>query len=489
MSTKTLFRWHLWLGLLSGVFLFLIGLTGAIAVFAEEIDWLVLPPLRVSPAPDGRRAEPDDLLASLRAAYPDGRVTSINLSRRPSFAHTASVQVRGPDGRRRTLTVFLDPSTAVITGERQFGGGYTGSVYQFIRQSHVRLLMGFWGRVFVGLFGVTLVLSCITGIWFYRGWIKRLFQLRLKGGWGQRPPWAELHKFVGVWSLLFNLVIGLTGAVLGIENLYGKVRSTWLKPPPKAAGGVAPSPATPAADPGPVDRTSPAPLGLGALLQRAHAAFPDLTVRTVTFPSRPDGAVVLRGGVPNPFVADSHVRSASSVALNGATGEVVRVVDGRQLGFWRRVYWTFDPLHFGYFGGLITKIIWFVLGLTPSLLAISGAWMWWRRRAVSARSASEVTPAAAASIIQRRLPLLAAGLALAGAYVVVAGDLKGWRPTHQFFEHWLVKPVSLALAAFPVTILLGWLIWRMQSRPGWPAMVPWVLAAGWFVFLSGLFPP
>ena len=51
MSLKTLFRWHLWLGLVSGACMFVVGLTGALAVFAPEIDWLVIKPLRVSPPP------------------------------------------------------------------------------------------------------------------------------------------------------------------------------------------------------------------------------------------------------------------------------------------------------------------------------------------------------------------------------------------------------------------------------------------------------
>ncbi|MBP7483095.1 MAG: PepSY domain-containing protein, partial [Lacunisphaera sp.] len=73
LNPKTVFRWHLWLGLFSGIFMFLIGLTGAIAVFAEEIDWLVIPPLRAKAAPDGRRADADTIVANLKARYPGGR--------------------------------------------------------------------------------------------------------------------------------------------------------------------------------------------------------------------------------------------------------------------------------------------------------------------------------------------------------------------------------------------------------------------------------
>lgn len=113
MSLKTLFRWHLWLGLISGVFMFLICLTGSIAVFAPEIDWLVIPPLRVRAPADAMRADADKVLASVRAAYPESRVNALTLATRPSFAHVAAIQTRR-EGRPERLDVYVNPYTAAV---------------------------------------------------------------------------------------------------------------------------------------------------------------------------------------------------------------------------------------------------------------------------------------------------------------------------------------------------------------------------------------
>ncbi|MEM6633619.1 MAG: PepSY-associated TM helix domain-containing protein, partial [Bacteroidota bacterium] len=50
-------------------------------------------------------------------------------------------------------------------------------------------------------------------------------------------------------------------------------------------------------------------------------------------------------------------------------------------------FWTFntsyviaDPLHFGYWGGLITKIIWFFGGLSISGLVLTGIWISLKRK-------------------------------------------------------------------------------------------------------------
>jgi uncharacterized iron-regulated membrane protein len=488
MSIKTLFRWHLWIGLLSGIFLFLVGLTGAIAVFAEEIDWLVIPPLRAKWDPEGQRADPETIIANVKAAYPDARIGTMNFSNRPSFAHKVSVSVR-EDGRNRGVTVYVDPGTGIINGETRFGGGYFGSVYQFIRQSHVRLLMGRWGRVFVGVLGVTLTLSCITGIYIYRGWIKKMFQLRLKGGWGARPPWAEMHKFIGVWSLIFNIVIGLSGAVLGLENLYNSVQSKWF-PAERTPAAIAKA----AAEKEKLARSRGEIMGANEALAHAKRLFPDLTVRSLSIPARNDAPVVMQGDVPNPLVAQSHVRRRNSLRIHPTTGEEISRVDGREDTGWTRIYWMLDPLHFGYFGGVFTKVIWFVLGLTPSFLAISGSLMWWRRRAHAAKPSKAAAPVAGpASADQPTVnpvprwvvpAILVATLVC--AYAVVARDRGSWEFTHALAEHWLVKPITLACAAFPVTGLLAWMVYRFRNRVLLYSGT-WLAIGGWYVLLTGLF--
>jgi uncharacterized iron-regulated membrane protein len=488
MSIKTLFRWHLWLGLLSGIFLFLVGLTGAIAVFAEEIDWLVIPPLRAKWDPQGQRAAPEAIIANIKAAYPDGQIGTMNFSDRPSFAHKVSVSVP-ENGRRRGITVYVDPGTGSINGETRFGGGYFGSAYQFIRQSHVRLLMGRWGRVFVGVLGVTLTLSCITGIWIYRGWIKKLFQLRIKGSWGARPPWAETHKFIGVWSLLFNIVIGLSGAVLGLENLYNSVESNWF-PSERTQAEIARA----ATEKEILARNRGAPMGPSEALSHAKRLFPDLTVRSLSIPAKEGAPIVMQGDVPNPLVAQSHVRRRNSLRIHPTTGEEISRVDGREDTGWTRIYWMLDPLHFGYFGGLFTKIVWFILGLTPSFLAVSGTIMWWRRRAHAAKPGKAAAPAGvpAESVPAgaRRVPrwvvptILVATLIC--AYAVVAQDRGSWAFTHALAEHWLVKPITLAVAAFPITGLLAWLVYRSRERVLLYSGT-WIAIGAWYVLLTGTF--
>ena len=491
MSVKTLFRWHLWLGLVSGLCMFVVGLTGALAVFAPEIDWLVIEPLRVKAEAGAPRLDLETIVAKAQAAYPEARVGSLNVSTSPSFAHVAALAVR-QGNRNQRIDVYVNPYTGAIQGERIVGTGYFSSVYQFLRQTHVRLLMGLWGRVFVGVLGVSLVLSCITGLYIYRGWIKKLFTLRLGGGWGNRPPWAEVHKFVGVWSLLFNVLIGITGAVLGIENLVNQINSKWVRP---AAAAKTPDPVADAARAKTAELSKPVgpSLPLNALLAKAKETYPDLTPRVITMPPRPGGPLGIRGEVPGFLIAQSHVRTTNSITLNSSNAAVINQADGRTHTGWRRAYWMIDPLHFGYFGGLPTKIIWFVLGLTPSVLALTGTWMWWKRRARATAPARRPTPTTetppATPRTTRWITCAVTTITLVVAYGMVARDLKtNWAFSHRVAEFWLVKPVSIALCAFPVTILLVWLAMRARTKP-WLYGGACALMGGWYLLLTGILMP
>jgi len=72
-------------------------------------------------------------------------------------------------------------------------------------------------------------------------------------------------------------------------------------------------------------------------------------------------------------------------------------------------YWDHmaDPLHFGDFGGLTTKLIWFVFGLELSGLCLSGAWLQVQRLRIRS-GARQRWPIDGA----QRLPDIATGVAV-----------------------------------------------------------------------------
>jgi uncharacterized iron-regulated membrane protein len=68
------------------------------------------------------------------------------------------------------------------------------------------------------------------------------------------------------------------------------------------------------------------------------------------------------------------------VYLDQYGGEVRGVHDVRTLSLAQLVFvqWMV-PIHYGRFGGLSTRILWVIAGITPLVLFVSGCLMWWNR--------------------------------------------------------------------------------------------------------------
>ncbi|HEX7010644.1 MAG TPA: PepSY domain-containing protein [Phycisphaeraceae bacterium] len=117
------------------------------------------------------------------------------------------------------------------------------------------------------------------------------------------------------------------------------------------------------------------PLPLSALVQRAGQAFPGLEIEGIYPANRLGRSVTLTGQAEALLVADT----ANRVHLDPYTGEIIEVRRGDELSIGQRLIETADPLHFGQFGGLLTRTIWFLAGLALSVGILVGAFIWWLR--------------------------------------------------------------------------------------------------------------
>jgi hypothetical protein len=124
------------------------------------------------------------------------------------------------------------------------------------------------------------------------------------------------------------------------------------------------------------------------------------------------------------------------------------------------------------------------------VLSLTGAWMWWKRRsrATAPRPVPAMVDASVAVRATRWITRAAILFTLAIAYVIVARALKTWAFNARFAEFWLVKPISIALCAFPVTALLAWLAVRVRTRP-WLYAGVCALFGGWYLLLAGILMP
>ncbi len=88
----------------------------------------------------------------------------------------------------------------------------------FLLHLHVNLhLPRSWGGFLVGLTGVALLSSLVSGVLAHPRVVRDAFHLRLGGS--RRLAEADWHNRLGVWALPFHATLALTGALLGLSTL------------------------------------------------------------------------------------------------------------------------------------------------------------------------------------------------------------------------------------------------------------------------------
>ncbi|MGZ8916509.1 MAG: PepSY domain-containing protein, partial [Methylobacter sp.] len=70
LNRATWIKVHVYLALIAGFFFALMGLTGSLSVYREELDELLNPELVIE-QPEGKRQSLDKIMAAVQAAHPN----------------------------------------------------------------------------------------------------------------------------------------------------------------------------------------------------------------------------------------------------------------------------------------------------------------------------------------------------------------------------------------------------------------------------------
>ncbi|MGH8495244.1 MAG: PepSY-associated TM helix domain-containing protein [Gammaproteobacteria bacterium] len=330
---------HSWVGLKLSVFMFFVLATGTLAVFAHEIDWLLNADMRVRPSE--QRASWAEMLSNVREDYPAWRVDYLRASVEPWFA--AEAVISAADGEQRR--VYVDPYSGDVKGDAPWF-----NAQRFLRQAHRHLMLPIaWGVPIVCTMAVVLLLSFGTSLVIYKRWWRGWLRWPRRGD--ARRFWGDLHRLCGLWTMPFLLLIALTGIWYLVEELGGEA--------PPLIGTVEPA-----------EESSPA-VGAAELIARGNEIFPRLEIRNL-IPSGPAGAFVLQGDAGAWLVRPR----ANTVLLDAGDGTVLARLDARDLSVHQRISEAADPLHFGTFGGMLTKSLWFLFGLAMSAMSATGVYLY-----------------------------------------------------------------------------------------------------------------
>ncbi|MGP7795371.1 PepSY-associated TM helix domain-containing protein [Sphingomonas sp. CLY1604] len=337
------FQVHKWIGLILGLLIVPLSLSGAALVWHDGLDRMVNA---------GRYAvsgtavlAPDAYVdAARRVLTPGDRIAQLTVPDDDGPVIVAALPAGG--GPRLRRTVYLDPPTARVLDVARSDRG----LVRFLHVLHGSLQVPGIGRQIVGWIGVALLVSSVSGLWLWwpsvGSWVKGLRWRR------HRNTDTNLHHMLGFWIALPLFVLALTGVWISFPGVFG--------------GGARGGPGGARAMRAPPMEAPAQPLA--SVMARA-AEVRRGRLASVAWPTTrsPDWTVTFAGGRVVKVADDGGIAvAAASRAPGGSQLLMRRIHDGEGMG-------------------IVWQLVIFLGGLLPAALAVTGGIMWWRARGWRAR--------------------------------------------------------------------------------------------------------
>lgn len=352
MKKGILFRIHSFTGLLSGIFILLMSLSGSALVFHEELDSLQHPAIQQL---NGQPLLPvDSCYRSLQKEFPHAQISSCMLAENTSEPFIFSVYDSSYRKGTQTMQAFVHPQTAQVLALRGAGKDREHNFMAWLTVFHNSFHLKKTGEWILGVFGVLFLLSLCTGIIHYR---KKIVPILLF----KRPLYRRnnLHQLIGVYALLFNLLIGVTGVWM---QRYVFTSAFYAAEQPYAT----------------TRKASPALFfHLDSSLKAVQQQHPAFTAHVIYFaPDAKRNTAVYGSRSTNSFI---HSKKYADAVFLDSVGSITRTAFVTEVIPENRRDIINAQLHYGRYGGWPIKLLYSLFGLTGAILSITGFILWLKR--------------------------------------------------------------------------------------------------------------
>lgn len=368
---------HLYLGFFAGSLLAIIGLTGSILVFYQELQGVVNPEFNIVSVPTERTAvyrSLDEIIAAADRVKPSGsRLEKIYYPRHEDIAFKLLYFVRAPEQENDGdgYYIFIDPYTAKVKGVQLWhpkGRFWERPLISFIMNLHWCLLLGKSGGVVVGILAVLSVFSVLTGLivwWPLTGKFRQALTLKRKAGAVRFN--FDLHKITGFYSTIILLPVIFSGVYFNLPDQVNTiVRQFSSLERSNAWKGIAEQ----------VHLTKSRgrqQLTVRQIEKVVQQRYPNGKLWMIKKPSEPDGVyLVWQRGIDEL----SRFVGYRDIAIDQYSGQILKVHDsgtgsaGDILLDWQ---W---PIHSGHAFGWPGRILVLLSGLACPLLFVTGVIRW-----------------------------------------------------------------------------------------------------------------
>jgi uncharacterized iron-regulated membrane protein len=342
---------HTWIGLLVGALMYLVCLSGTLAVFYPEFQRWEQPGIA-----EYLNYDP----ALMESAYREAL--------QKDTADTHHMFMLLPTDEMPRASISSDTQGWFIAADGSLSDSVSHPWTDMLVNLHLYLHLptGF-GMIVVSILGALLCGLIVSGFLAHPRIFKDAFTLRLNGS--RHLEQADIHNRLSVWGAPFHLMIAVTGAFFGLAMLMNSLFAT-----ASFEGDVDAVIGTLYGDEPALHQTVKPP-AIESMLRQMETIAPTavpfyITVEDV---NTPEQYTIVGARHPGRLIYAEQYRFDTSGNYLGKAG----FSDG-DAG--RQALFSVYRIHFGHFGGYGVKILFGVLGLALTVISVTGINIWFARR-------------------------------------------------------------------------------------------------------------
>lgn len=352
---------HLYIALTVGVMFAFSGLTGSLLVFYQDIDEYLNSGLLTVESGSDYVPLTDIIVAAQTTVPNEAKLTRLYFPRHAQAAMKLrfSVPIAGEDS---VLEMMINPFTAEILGQREYGS----YLMSFIYKLHYTLVLGDIGKNFMGVMGLMLLSSLMSGLYLWWPKLSNLFQaLTFKCSVNRLRFIYDLHKTIGIYISVVLIAIALSGVYMIFPH--------YVKP---LVGMVSPLTQVGPAEFSRTTETVAQRPNINEISNIAHHLFPKAKLQRIYFPPSVGDPyrVIMRQ-----YDEVRKTSGSTQLWINSSDGKVLSVQQPQTMSAGDTFLNWMYPLHNGEAFGIVGRMIVFVTGISLVILYIAGLMIWWRK--------------------------------------------------------------------------------------------------------------
>lgn len=376
---------HLWLGLASGLIIFVVCFSGTIYTYNTEIRELASPHLHYVKV-EAAKMNIDELISSIKQKYP-GTIAAITVPNDPTRSY--EITLRPPNDKSRGgVTYYMNPYTGALLGTNETKtktDEFMGNLFSLhrwllldkIEQPIIGSLENRkLGSYITGAATILFTIGLLTGlvIWFprkIRSWRQGL-KIKFSSNWKRINH--DMHNSLGLYAFVFLFLMGITGPQWSFEwyrTGLRKALGTYQEVPAQASKDSSQGKKNESKSASNEDSAIPF-LSIEEYLAAASSALPYQGDYRLSFPTSGEDPIRI-SSYKTGFFAPS---AADQITMNVSDASIMSLELFKDKPFNERVSGSIKALHVGNIYGQFSKLIYFIACLIATSLPVTGTLIW-----------------------------------------------------------------------------------------------------------------